>query len=233
MPAASTLLLANALIDTSQAVKFAIPPALRAPANNGSYVVQATGPLDDHFRSLLRAANAGIVSYVPNDAYLVRMSESGAQQLAADPQTQSVLPYEPYYKLEPSLLKLAVEQTPLPADALLNVTVFADARAATLVDFEQLGAVVQSEDHSPFGPVFKLRPAPDTLAQLAVLAGVQALAPAHGRVPANDLARPRLGVSVDSVSPTNYLNLSGTNVLLTSTSTTRAWTGPIRTWPGE
>ncbi len=208
------LLLANALIDTARTVKLAIPPGLRAPANNGSYVVQATGPLDDHFRSLLRAANAGIVSYVPNDAYLVRMSESGAQQLAADPQTQSVLPYEPYYKLEPSLLKLAVEQTPLPADALLNVTVFADARAATLADFEQLGAVVLNEDHSPFGPVFKLRPAPDTLAQLAVLAGVQALAPAHGRVPANDLARPRLGVSVDSVTLTNYLNLSGTNVLI-------------------
>src|SRR5579863_2467114 len=68
------LLLANALIDTARAVDLAIPPGLRAPANHGSYVVQAAGPLDDQFRSLLRAAHAGIVSYIPNDAYLVRVS---------------------------------------------------------------------------------------------------------------------------------------------------------------
>ena len=208
------LLLANALLDTSRPVKLAIPESLKAPANNGSYVVQATGPLDDRFRARLAAAGAVVVSYVPNDAYLVRMAEAGAQQMAADPQTQGVLPYEPYYKLESSLLQAAVEQTALPAEALLNVTVFADARAAVLADFARLGADVLSEDHSPFGPVFQVRPAPDTLAQLAVLSGVQALAPARGRVVANDLARPRLGVSADSVTLTNYLGLSGTNVLV-------------------
>ena len=47
-----------------------------------------------------------------------------------------------------------------------------------------------------------------------MLSGVQALAPARGRVVANYLARPRLGVSADSVTLTNYLGLSGTNVLV-------------------
>ena len=52
-----------------------------------------------------------------------------AQQLQAGPRTQAVLPYEPYYKLKPSLLNLAVAQKPLPANSALNVLLFADARA--------------------------------------------------------------------------------------------------------
>ena len=59
-------------------------------------------------RSGLKSAGASVVSYIPNNAYLVRASGAVARQLQADSRTQSVLPYEPYYKLKPSLLKLAV-----------------------------------------------------------------------------------------------------------------------------
>ena len=34
------------------------------------------------------------------------------------------------------------------------------------------------------------------------------------RVPANDLSRVRIGVSTDTLVPTNYLGLTGTNVLV-------------------
>ena len=121
------ILLENALLDTTQPAP-AIPDHLRAQGDPGSYLVQARGPIDNAFRSLLQAAGATIVSYIPNNAYLVRASAAVAQQLSADPQTQAVLPYEPYYKLKPSLLKLAVAQNPLPDDSALNVLVFADAR---------------------------------------------------------------------------------------------------------
>ena len=118
------ILLANALIDSGNPVRPAIPDRLRAAANSGSYVVQASGPLDDRFRALLAEANATIVSYIPNNAYLVRVSDSGAQALSGNPLTQSVIAYEPYEKLDPSLLALAMEQTPLPPNTGLNVTVF-------------------------------------------------------------------------------------------------------------
>ena len=110
----AAILLENALLDTSQPLALAIPDHLRAQGDPGAYVVQSRTPLDDAFRARLQAAGAVIVAYIPNQAYLVRASQAVAQQLQADPRTQAVLPYEPYFKLKPPLLALAVEQQPLP-----------------------------------------------------------------------------------------------------------------------
>src|SRR5215471_18142291 len=106
------ILLENALIDTAKPLNFSIPEQLKTKEPAGAarvqtYIVQAHGPVDDTFRELLKAAGASIVSYIPNNAYLVRVSAEGAQQLTG--QAQAVVAYEPYYKLQPSLLGLAVE----------------------------------------------------------------------------------------------------------------------------
>ena len=116
----SAILLENALLDTTKGAP-AIPAHLLAQRDPGTWIVQSRGPINDAFRSLLQAAGATIVSYIPNNAYLVRASEGIAQQLQAAPQMQAVLPYQPYYKLKPSLLKFAVTQTPLPANSAVNV----------------------------------------------------------------------------------------------------------------
>jgi len=208
------ILLANALIDTSKPLNLQIPERLRGPAS-GSYMVQSSGPLNDQFRALLQRANATIVSYIPNNAYLVRVSEAGAQQIAADVQTQSVLPYEPYYKLDGSLLKMAMENpNELPLGAKLNLTLFSDAYDATISSLQQLGAQVVAQNRSPFGPLVTVQAATGTLSEIAGLPGVQAVAAVHSRVHANDLDRQRLGVSVDTLVTTNYLGLSGSNVLV-------------------
>src|SRR6187455_622299 len=90
------ILLENATIDTSQPLGFSIPGHLRVAGDPGSYIVQARGAVDDRFRAALSAVGAKIISYIPNNAYLVRVSESGARQLSANTQTtQAVLPYEP------------------------------------------------------------------------------------------------------------------------------------------
>src|SRR5262249_11294595 len=115
------ILLENALFDTESALP-TIPAELHAEGDPGTYIVQAKGPLTDSFRSLLQQAGATIISYVPNNAYLVRASASAAQSLAAA--AQVVLPYEPYYKLNPSLLELVMTQKPLPDDSALNVSLF-------------------------------------------------------------------------------------------------------------
>jgi len=124
--------------------------------------------LDNDFRARLQAAGATIVSYIPNNAYLVRVSEAGAQQLASNPRTQAVLPYEPYYKLEPGLLKLAVEGKPLPPDTTLKVTVY-DTKGSTPDPFTQLGIPVLAREHSPFGTVFTVRVGPDQLPALGAV----------------------------------------------------------------
>ena len=212
------ILLENALLDTARPADLPIPDSLRAQGDPGAWIVQAREPLDAAFRALLEQAGARIVSYIPNNACLVRASQAVAHELAAAPATQAVLPYEPYYKLEPWLLKAALEQTPLPANSTLRLLLFADARSQTL---DQLGLEVLGQELSPFGPIIEVRPpqaqpgaGQSVVSDLAQLAGVLWVELARERVPANDLSRATTGVATDSVTPANYLNLSGTNVLV-------------------
>ena len=88
------LLLENALLDTTRPAP-AIPDHLRAQGDPGSYLVQARGPIDNAFRSLLQAAGATIVSYIPNNAYLVRASAAVAQQLRPTRRRRPFCPTSP------------------------------------------------------------------------------------------------------------------------------------------
>ena len=207
------ILLENALIDTASPLNLGIPKNLRAQGDPGAYIVQARGPIDNAFRAMLAAAGAQIVSYIPNDAYLVRIPADAAGGLAANSLVQAVLPYEPYYKLQSSLLGLATEQQALPPGTALNLGLFTANAAATEQQLEALGAKIIGSDQSPFGPVVRVLP-PANWTALAQAPGVQRMETAHQRVMANDLSRVQLGVSTDTLAPTNYLGLTGLNVLV-------------------
>ena len=144
------ILLENAWYDTTQPISGLIPEHLRAKGDSGAYLVQSRAPPDDSFRRLLRAAGAEISSYIPNNAYLVRASAAVAQQIAADPQVQAVLPYEPYYKLQSPLLGIAVSQEPLPDNSALNVLLFQAARSDAIEEIKKLGLEILAEESSPF-----------------------------------------------------------------------------------
>jgi subtilisin-like proprotein convertase family protein len=207
------VLLENALIDTGNPLNFSIPKNLRAGGDPGAYIVQARGPVDNAFRAMLKAAGAEIVSYIPNNAYLVRLAAGGANGLAANPLAQAVIPYEPYYKVQSSLLALAVEQKPLPDDAMLNLGLFANGTQTTIRQIEQLGGRVLAQDRSPFGPVVRVVP-PKNWTALTRLPGVQIVEPYHPRIHANDLSRMTVAVAADTQAPTNYLGLTGKSVLV-------------------
>jgi subtilisin-like proprotein convertase family protein len=207
------ILLANALIDTDAKLNFSIPKNLQSQGDPGAYIVQADGPIDNAFRALLAAAGAQIVSYIPNNAYLVRMSASGAAEMSGEPTTEAVIPYEPYYKISSSLLGAAVDEKSLPDDAVLTLGLFEDNASQTIDQIEKLGGKVVGTDSSPFGPIVRVQPAADWTA-LAVLPGVQIVEMSHQRAVANDLARVTLGISSDTVTTNNYLGLSGKNVLV-------------------
>ena len=207
------LLLENALLDTRVALNLSIPKNLQAKGDPGAYLVQASGPITSAFRATLATAGAQIVSYIPNNAYLVTVSAGGAAGLAGQPGVQSVTPYEPYYKISESLLGLAVNQKNLPDNSVLTLGLFPNTAAATLAQIQQLGGTVVATDQSPFGPIVRVTP-PQNWTALAVLPGVQIMELAHRRAIANDLARVTLGIATDTVTPTNYLGLSGSNVLV-------------------
>src|SRR5262245_13534502 len=177
------ILLENALIDSTQPVQFDIPDSLRSKGDPGSYIVQARGPTDDAFRARLKAAGAEIVSYIPNNAYLVRASAPVAQQLAAEEGTP-VLPYEPIYKLKQPLLKDVMENRTLTPDGQLIVVAFPDARTETIEALQNLGATIVTESTSPFGPQFTVQNVPNA-ASVAVLPGVQLVQIASRRKIAN------------------------------------------------
>ncbi len=186
---------------------------MQAQGDPGAYIVQARGPINNAFRAALAAAGAQIVSYIPNNAYLVTVSAGGAAGLSGQPGVQSVLPYEPYYKVSSSLLGLAVNQNNLPDNPVLTLGLFPNTAAATVNQIKQLGATVVATDQSPFGPIVRVTP-PQNWTALAVLPGVQIVELAHRRAAANDLARVTMGISADTVTPTNYMGLSGSNVLV-------------------
>lgn len=206
------LILENALIDTGRPLAASIPDHLRAAEEPGSYVVQARGLVDEPFRQALKSAGAEVVSYLPNNAYLVRASAVAAGQLRSHPRTQAVLAWEPYYKLKAELLKLAVERHSLPEGAWLNVVVYADARAETESALGRLGAEVVGEWRSPFGPVLTVKPAAENWVEIARLPGVELVERYAERTRANDLSRETTQVAEDSVATTNYLGLTGNAV---------------------
>jgi subtilisin-like proprotein convertase family protein len=231
------ILLENALIDTGSPLNLSIPKNLRSAGDPGAYIVQAKGPIDTRFRAALAQSGAQIVSYIPNDAYLVRLSAAAASALLGNALVQSVLPYEPYYKISasmpttvgqrvasstpkeihrlagPSLLTLALKQAPLPVGTYLTLGLFNDGAAATEAQIEKLGARIVARDKSPFGPVVRVQPPADWVA-LAALPGVQIVEPYRPRVHANDLSRATVGVAADTQVGTNYLNLTGAGVMV-------------------
>ena len=231
------ILLENALIDTRNSLNLSIPANLRSQTDPGAYIVQARGPIDNAFRAMLSRAGATIVSYIPNNAYLVRISQGGMNGLAASPMTQAVIPYEPYYKIsssmsvmvgqrssssastgthrvkEPALLDLALDQKPLPAGTGLTLGLFSDGAVATVAQIEKLGGQILAQDRSPFGPIVRVRPPTDWIT-LAQLPGVQRVEPYYQRTSANDLSRVTVGVSTDTITANNYMGLTGSNVVV-------------------
>jgi subtilisin-like proprotein convertase family protein len=207
------ILLANAFIDTGAKLNLAIPRHLQSPGDPGAYIVQARGPVDGAFRAALAAAGAQVVSYIPNNAYLVRISSGGAAGLAGQPPVQSVIPYEPYYKISGELIGAAAQQQALPGDAVLTLGLFADDAAVTTDQIKNLGGTVVGTDRSPFGPIVRVTP-PANWTALATLPGVQIVELGHHRAPANDLARVTLGISTDTVTNANYMGLNGQGVVV-------------------
>ena len=207
------VLLENALIDTSKPRDFKLPDSLKLSGDPGSYIVQARGVLNDAFRAALESSGAKIISYIPNNAYLVRASAAAARQLEGQGIVQAVLPYEPVYKPKGELLGLAMRGEPLPKAAKLNVLVFSDARSEVVAELKRTQVRTLAEDSSPFGTVLTVQPGEDWVA-LARMPGVQIVERAYPRLRANDISRVRMGVAEDSITSTNYLGLTGTNILV-------------------
>src|SRR5260370_42465763 len=103
-------------------------------------------------------------------------SDDGAGGWEVVERLQEVLPYEPYYKLKSSLLKMAIEQQPLPSDGnMLNLLLFPDGLDATLKDLDALGGKVVGNERSPFGTQLKVRAPRDGWVNVTRLRSVEVM----------------------------------------------------------
>ncbi|MFN8004310.1 MAG: S8 family serine peptidase [Acidobacteriota bacterium] len=73
----------------------------------GLFIVQFAGPIQDNWLEALKETGADIISYVPNNAYIVRANQRASAQLLQlkdqNSHVQWLGDYEPAYKLTPSL----------------------------------------------------------------------------------------------------------------------------------
>lgn len=210
----TAILMRNAVLDTSAAEPLDIPADWRSAQEPGSYLVQSKGPLTDGFRDVIARSGGRVVSYIPNNTYLVRIEEAGANAIRRHPFAQAVLPFEPYYKLDNHLLAHVFDQKPLAEDARIVLTGFPGEKDRITDALAGWGVPVVAEDRSPFGPMLILAPDTVNLREIAQLAEVQVLEVRRPRALMNDLARVRVQVSTDTIGTTNYLGLTGKDILV-------------------
>src|SRR5215831_10534845 len=80
----SAILLENAFLDTAAALELEIPSDLRLHGSPGSYIIQSRGALNGELRQLLKNYGIQPVAYIPNNAFLVLLSDDLATKLRAD-----------------------------------------------------------------------------------------------------------------------------------------------------
>ncbi len=81
-----------------------VPVALRGDTDSSLWLVQFRGLPTDAGRKAVRDAGAQIHTYLPHNAYVVRMPGGVATRVEGLPEIRSVGRYEPAYRLEPFLL---------------------------------------------------------------------------------------------------------------------------------
>ena len=84
-----------------------------------------------------------------------------------------------------------------------------------LADIRSFGWGLVGEDNTPFGPEFVVQiPSSDAAITAAQWSLSQEIESYHQRQPLNDLSRVRVGISADPLTLTNYLGLTGTNIVI-------------------
>lgn len=208
----TAILLQNASLDTTEPVELAIPDHLRATGPVGAYVVQFNHRLTGEDYVQVGKNGGKVVSYIPNNALLVEGRAENIESMDGLADVQAVIPWEPYFKFKERLLEKAVRAEPLEKGHLVSVVGFPGSAGSLASELEQTGAAILYTERTPFGPAAILRPSEENWIQLAMSDKVMSIEPVVERALMNDLARTRLGVAPDTVTQTNYLELTGRGI---------------------
>ncbi len=214
----TAILLNNALIDTKSKTPLAVPEHLRASAETESYLLQSAGRFDQVFdRETLSQLEVEKVAYIPHNTWIVRMKPAMAERLKRFSGTQSVLPFDPYFKLSYPLLKWAAQKRDIPGVLTLRLTLFRGEEESVFEALKTMGMEYINEGRSPFGRTVAIKAPRSTLSAIALLDGVLTVESLAPRRMANDLTRVLLGADSSATNQmlnTNLHNLSGEDILV-------------------
>jgi subtilisin family serine protease len=110
-PETAPIRLKAATFNPAKGERPAIPPGLAiseaefASAGHGYYIVQFVGPVEESWKNELIQRGAQALAYIPENAFVARMSPGLARQVARQPNVAYVGVFEPAFKLSPDLLR--------------------------------------------------------------------------------------------------------------------------------
>lgn len=205
----SAILLRNARLDTKSSTPLPIPAYLQAGEEPGCYIVQNNGAISSDFYRQLQEANIEVISYIPNNAALVAMTSEEATSIKE--QFAAVLPYHPYYKLDPYLLEVALgeNEEAYHAGTMVQVAVTPGHESDFSVEAKAAGLTILSHSDTQFGEVVLVQPDQEQVVSLAQSSNVHLMGVCRPRAFANDLSMIRLGIATNQANTDTYLNLKG------------------------
>jgi hypothetical protein len=158
-----------------------VPPELssaRAAREEGSpemraYLVQFDAPPAEAERAAIAEAGGAVVAYIPDQAYLVRMSAEAHARLAAGGRAAWIGDYEPAYKLSPTMDRTT------PGDIECVALLFPDADLPReRQGIAALGAALVEDSDNGINKLVRFRAPAAALAAIARRSGVAWIEPA-------------------------------------------------------
>ncbi len=146
-----------------------LPPELAIASYSGShgyYIVQFPGPVRQEWKSAVEAAGAELLWYLPNYAFIARIRNDRAAQLAARPEVRWLGLFQPAYKLLPGLLSHTGPQD------LIVVFHKAENAYALLDELRSLGASNMVPEFNQWNNSVRLTIDAGRIADIARLPGV-------------------------------------------------------------
>ena len=122
-----------------------VPETLRSAADQNLWIVQFAGRPDQAGRDAVASTGAQIHGYLPNNAYVVRMSAANTAAVQALTMVRWVGRYEPAYRIDPVLVQENVIQN--EDTALFNIVVVNKRtdKPALSNNIRRIGGVVHNE----------------------------------------------------------------------------------------
>jgi hypothetical protein len=117
---------------------------------NGYYIVQKKGYVTEEWKSMIGRMGGEIISYIPDNAFIVKMNEDIKEKIDAKEDVQWTGIYQPAYKISPALKGKEVS-------VKINIILFPGESNEDVISFMKHSGEGLDLVNSPFGDMITAR----------------------------------------------------------------------------